>query len=392
MSRQLINRSQDLRKLRDEGFDLDVRAGYLLVRGVPYLTTSKVIKYGTLVSELKTAGDVTAQPDNHVAHFAGEYPCTVDGLPIAAIGNSSKQRLLAEGVEIDHTFSARPKAGKYIDYHEKVTTYVAIIENQARAVDSNVAARSFAPAALAEDESVFLYEETASSRAGISRAAEKLRMSRIAVVGLGGTGSYVLDLLAKCPVGELHLFDGDRYYTHNAFRSPGAASLEDLRAQPNKAAYWASVYSRMRRNILPHEYYINETTVGDLDGMDFVFLCLDRGKDKRLIVDHLLSRNTSFIDVGMGISNRDDSLLGIVRVTAATPDKKDHIPSRLSFADGDALNEYSTNIQIADLNALNAALAVIKWKKICGFYLDLEREHFVAYTLDGNAMVNEDTP
>ncbi len=51
---------------------------------------------------------------------------------------------------------------------------------------------------------------------------------------------------------------------------------------------------------------------------------------------------------------------------------------------------YDTNIQIADLNALNAALAVIKWKKLCGFYLDLDQEHHSTYTLDGNAMDNEE--
>ena len=41
------------------------------------------------------------------------------------------------------------------------------------------------------------------------------------------------------------------------------------------------------------------------------------------------------------------------------------------------------------MNALNAALAVIKWKKLFGFYRDLENEHFSAYTLDGDSIVNE---
>jgi hypothetical protein len=33
-------------------------------------------------------------------------------------------------------------------------------------------------------------------------------------------------------------------------------------------------------------------------------------------------------------------------------------------------NEYRANIQIAELNALNAALAVIKYKQLRGFYRD----------------------
>ena len=63
--------------------------------------------------------------------------------------------------------------------------------------------------------------------------------------------------------------------------------------------------------------------------------------------------------------------------------------SRLSFGD-DIPQEYGTNIQIADLNALNAALAVIRWKKHLGFYSDLEHEHHSTYQIDGNEITNED--
>ncbi|MGO9047784.1 MAG: hypothetical protein ACLQFW_13010 [Xanthobacteraceae bacterium] len=62
---------------------------------------------------------------------------------------------------------------------------------------------------------------------------------------------------------------------------------------------------------------------------------------------------------------------------------------RISFV-GDDNDLYAQNIQIADLNALNAALAVVKWKKLCGFYADLRKEHFSTYTIDGNALTNED--
>jgi hypothetical protein len=45
---------------------------------------------------------------------------------------------------------------------------------------------------------------------------------------------------------------------------------------------------------------------------------------------------------------------------------------------------------VADLNALNAAMAVVKWKKIRGFYRDLERAHHSTYTTDGNMLLNGD--
>ena len=41
--------------------------------------------------------------------------------------------------------------------------------------------------------------------------------------------------------------------------------------------------------------------------------------------------------------------------------------------------------------ALNAALAVIKWKKLCGYYHDVTKEHWCAYTIRSNQLVSEDT-
>ena len=61
----------------------------------------------------------------------------------------------------------------------------------------------------------------------------------------------------------------------------------------------------------------------------------------------------------------------------------------LPLSDIDLDNDYSRNIQIAELNALNAALAVIKWKKFLGFYVDIEQEHSSYYQIDGNHIVNE---
>jgi hypothetical protein len=129
--------------------------------------------------------------------------------------------------------------------------------------------------------------------------------------------------------------------------------------------------------------------------MEFVFLCLDRNEPKKELVQKLEEFGIPFADVGMGVNHADDAgLYGVLRVTTSTSDKRAHVwdNKRIPFADPDPNADYATNIQIADLNALNAALAVIKWKKLRRFYVDLEREHFAAYTIDGNHMVNEDKP
>ena len=86
MSPKPISRSADLLRLRSDGYDIDVQSGYLVVRGVPYVNERKEVKRGTLVAPLTLADDVTVQPADHVAMFAGEYPCHADGTPIGAFG------------------------------------------------------------------------------------------------------------------------------------------------------------------------------------------------------------------------------------------------------------------------------------------------------------------
>jgi hypothetical protein len=63
----------------------------------------------------------------------------------------------------------------------------------------------------------------------------------------------------------------------------------------------------------------------------------------------------------------------------------------MSFGDDDeAENEYATNIQIAELNALNASLAVIRWKRYLGFYREAGREHSTTYQIATGEMCNEE--
>lgn len=397
MSQLLINRSPDLKRLRDEGYHLEIKSGYLLLRDVPYVNASREIKRGTLVSKLTLAGDITAKPDTHVIYFQGDHPCDKNGGLIAKIQHGSNpNQKLAEGITVDHSFSAKPQpSGKYEDYYTKLTTYAAILSGPAQAIDSLVTAMTFPVIEANDAESVFEYIDTAASRADINLATAKLeKIGKIAIVGLGGTGSYVLDLVAKTPVKEIHLFEGDTFFQHNAFRSPGAPSIEELRAQLSKVAYFQRAYSRMRRGLIGHEGFVDSRNVDQLRGMDFVFLCIDNGGAKRLVVEKLEEFGISFVDVGMGVYLKEASLGGILRITCSTPQMRDHVRQRgrIPFFDDDADNEYARNIQIADLNALNAALAVIRWKKLCGFYFDFEHEHNSAYTIDGNSLINEDRP
>jgi hypothetical protein len=391
MSQQLISRNTDLQKLRNDGFDIQVKGVYLVMRGVPYVNSRRELVRGTLVSELSLAGDVTIKPATHVIYFAGEYPCNADGSEIGKIRAGSQGKQLDRDLVVQHLFSSKPDGG-YKDHYEKMVTYAAILSGPAHQIDPTATAQTYPLIEPEDEDCVFNYCDTASSRAEITAVTRKLELKKLAIVGVGGTGSYVLDLTAKTPVKEIHIFDGDKFLQHNAFRSPGAPSGDELRQVPSKVAYYKERYSKMHRGIIPHEFFIDASNVALLREMEFVFLCMDKGEAKKLIVAKLEEWRIPFIDVGMGIDLTDGALGGILRVTTSTSQKREHVrkKDRIPFSDGDGNDEYSRNIQIVDLNALNAALAVIRWKKLFRFYRDLEHEHFSTYTIDGNTLINED--
>jgi hypothetical protein len=116
---------------------------------------------------------------------------------------------------------------------------------------------------------------------------------------------------------------------------------------------------------------------------------VDNGEVKEKIVNLLIKEGKQFIDVGIGVQLIDNSLSGHVRVTTSTNNKSDHVGQRINFKEG-AMNDYKTNIQIADLNSLNATLAVIKWKKLSNFYHDQNEEFNTLYSINDGEIFNDD--
>lgn len=383
-----INRSQDLKRLIDEGFEIEVKGGHLIVHHIPYVNSNREIKYGILITPLSLNNEVTLRPDTHVMGFMGEHPCSKDGSVISAIQHSSPNQQLSAGIVMNYTFSNKPVNG-YENYYHKVTRYAEIISAPAKSIDKTVTAQTFKVLECSDDESVFLYTDSNSSRANISQLNKKFIGKRIGIIGLGGTGSYLLDLIAKTPVDEILLFDGDEFLQHNAFRSPGAASVETMNKRMKKVDYYASIYSQMRRGIKTFPIKITDENIDLLKGLSFVFICIDSNSARSMIITKLREYGVTFIDVGLGVNIADETLIGTLRVTVGTPEKHDHIPNRIGVAETDD-NEYATNIQIADLNALNALMAIVKWKKLCGFYQDLKEEHNTTFTINTGQLIHED--
>ena len=110
MSQELISRREDLKRLVEDGYETEVRSGYVVLHRVPYVTSERTVKYGQLVCPFD--GSDTGPPSDHTMYFAGEYPCDDRGAPIEALRNSSKRQELAQGLWVDHYFSAKPVAAR----------------------------------------------------------------------------------------------------------------------------------------------------------------------------------------------------------------------------------------------------------------------------------------
>src|SRR2546423_14617093 len=106
MSRELISRSPDLQRLRDEGYFIQIRGGLLIMRDVPYVDSQRRVRMGSLIFSLTLSGDVTRAPDTHVVYFDGEYPFRADRTPINEISHATANFDLGHGVEAEDPTSS----------------------------------------------------------------------------------------------------------------------------------------------------------------------------------------------------------------------------------------------------------------------------------------------
>ena len=388
MLQRLLDHSEDLRKLVDEGYELEVKGTLVLVHHIPYVTKNQSIEYGSLVTNLILNGNKTIRPSDHTIWFTGSLPCNKDGTEISSIIWQRSGKDMGNGIQVKCGFSNKPPQG-YPDYYQKFKRYIEIISAPALSLDASVVVQTFRVKEYKEDE-VFRYRDTNSSKAGICALAEKLQSHKIAIIGLGGTGSYILDYMSKTPVQKIDLFDGDLFLQHNAFRAPGAATEKELDQCLYKVEYLSGIYQRMHSRVWPHTEYITEENVHVLSEYDFVFISMDSNADKRLIVEFLLEKDIPFVDTGIGLEMVEGELLGQIRTSSIHGELKGWANQYIPMGDDKDENLYRSNIQIAELNALNAAFAVIEYKKHFGFYQDVRDNIQTIYSINVGEVINND--
>ena len=208
MFQKLVSHNDDLGRLVDRGYAVAFDTNHLVVRDIPYLDADGVLQTGALVAKLVFIDQDRVRQDDHQVFFAGSVPHGLDGKPIPNLGGGTHQLTLSEAcsdVVVQRSFSNKPKAtGAFADFFEKIESYVAIISGPA-IEKYGVNPYTFRVVEQAPPDSIFKFHDTLTSRAEITDLSAKFKEDVIAVIGLGGTGAYVLDFLVKTPVREIRV-------------------------------------------------------------------------------------------------------------------------------------------------------------------------------------------
>lgn len=372
MFQKLVSLNSDLKQLVDKGYAIAIDStNHLVIRDIPYLDSKGELRIGAIVAKLKFIDKERFEQQDHQIYFAGEMPYGLNGTPLPNLGGGPctiNLSPMCDDVVVQRSFSNKPKAaGKYIDHYHKIESYVAMISGPAISkFDANP--YTFRICDDAPEDPIFKFRDTLTSRSDLGDLSGKFSEEVVAIIGLGGTGGYILDFMVKTPVKEIRGYDHDFYHVHNAYRSPGR--LEENELGLSKAEVYQNRYQNFRHGLSIKSACIDERSREELAGVTFAFVSIDNGDARREVFDLLIDLEIPFIDTGLGLKRSGDgSLSGMLRTTYFPVDLAGRVRDRKYANESeDPNNLYKSNIQISELNAMNACFAVLQFKQLKGFF------------------------
>ena len=250
--------------------------------------------------------------------------------------------------------------------------------------------------------------ETYETRANLVVVQERIRDLSVAIVGLGGTGSYIFDLLARTPVKRIVIVDNDEIHLKNLMRCPGGVDRDTMKRvhqdRIKKVHYYESTHSDLPVEIIALAEYANGDISERLKELDvgFVFVAMghspgyEHGRPDDVYAG-LAMAEIPFIDSGISLRLEGGRLAGSVRITrcaAGASTWEQDIP-KVGLKGAEDLYH---NIQLPEVNSLGAVMAVLEWRRMSGQYQDETRGTRVAkYDIEGNQILlggkpHENTP
>ena len=354
------------------GFKVRIASDVVMAVGVPCLLADGIVSSCTIE---KSYDPATGRPNDHVGTATHAVRITLseahDGLVYHADGTPIGSHIGGDGRSWSN-ISIRK--GSRESPEDDLTASDVIHRYAKQIVGALYGAGYCAPASLAVPNP-FKIPNTFEARSGIGPTQDRVRAQRIAIIGLGGTGGYLLDLVAKTPVAAIHLLDADDLDWHNYIRAPGAPTageIESQRSEPlGKVGYYRSKYADFREGIYIHPVRVDSrakfTAFLSEYPIDYAFVCIDQSSDaasprQDVVYSALSEAKVPFIDSGASITLDGLAIRGAVTTSAysgGSLDWQDAIPNARVRGDRPGYR----NIQLPEVNALAAALAVMEWRR-----------------------------
>jgi hypothetical protein len=385
---ELANHNPFIKDLDETGYQVDLVGGYFVIFGLPYLDKEGGLKYGDWVSPLDLNVAVIDPPSDHQVWWRGEPPCDRDKRELR-LGGGPNRITVAPDFLTDFRFSFKLQENgenrTYRSFEEKVQTYLDTITAPALAEYPEATPLRGIEIKAAAQGSPLRFPDTMSARYHMNDISSLLRGKKVAIIGLGGTGAYILDFIARTHLDRIALFDDDKVHVHTIFRVPGFIqnAIGEL-----KVDALARQYGRWHTGLDPVPERITKENIERLSEFDFVFVSVDEGPVRLHIVDWLSAKNIPYVDCGMGLERSTVGLSGFVRITGV--DRKafeDNVNTVRLPTENAKDGEYRKQAQITEFNALNAAMAVIRFKQ---HFMLLDREDESTWYIFDSAMLEID--
>ncbi|HEY1631871.1 MAG TPA: ThiF family adenylyltransferase [Rhizomicrobium sp.] len=361
---ELVSHNPFIRDLDETGYHVDFVGGYLVIYGLPYLDQNGELKHGDWMSKPDLNGPVIDPPKNHQAWWRGSRPHDQSKRQLL-LGGGEDHVTVEQGLVSDFSFSFKlledGEKRNYRSFEEKVQTYLDAITGPAMAAFPDATPLRGIEVKAAAQGTPLRFPDTMSANYNINDISFLLRGKKIAIIGLGGTGSYILDFVARTHIERIALFDDDKVHVHTIFRIPGfiPGAIGSLKVDALNRHY-----SQWHKGIEAFPERITLENIERLSAFDFVFVSVDDGPSRGQIVDWLSAKGIPYVDCGMGLTRSLVGLSGLVRITGTNRAayEENRGSGRLPIENAKA-DEYRKRAQITEFNALNAALSVIRFKQ-----------------------------
>lgn len=285
----------------------------------------------------------------HVANIRG----LTNGVVYDRLGNT-----IGNTVKTDNgkscTISIKRDEANYRDAWEALKTYINAIYGGFRASDPNgshQAQRPYTfliPGERSRDEVQWL---------------DLVRGEKIVIVGLGGVGAWIADLLVKADVSEIHGWDDDLIEVKNIIRMPGAVS-PDWIGKP-KAKWFEESYGKIHHQVYGHEENVTDNNATEMcTNTTFGFVAVDNDEGREIACNTMAEVGIPFIDVGISVNRNCGQVTSSIRLITAS--LYDDVWRKAIPKVDKAGQEIYGKLELPDIAAIAAGLAVQSWRKMRG--------------------------